>query len=395
MPDEIKTNTEESGESNSTLVFGAASFLNDMGSDMIAPIWPTYLRNHLLLDFFQVGMIDGLAITITALSKIGAGYASDKTGKRKPFIVLGYFMSMIGRLGFIIAAGFYHILFWKSMDRLGKMRSAPRDAIVAAMTTEEKRGRAFGLLRALDSAGAVVGAVISYLLFTFIGYFGIFLLAAIPGAGSVIIIAARVKEKRGKDVFKGVNFRGLDRNLKLFFLSSALFALATFSYSFLMLFSGGFGYAVEQLPLLYVLFTVVYAAAAYPFGRASDRIGRKPILIVAFSLLILTSAWAYLVHDWVTVLPLFILFGLSTAALDPVQTTLVADLVEEESRASILGSFQMVIGLCALPAGMIIGYLWETIGALMVFQYSMVLAGAATVILLMIRVKDFKGVAKV
>jgi len=392
LPSEIRTNTEESGESTSTLVFGAASFLNDMGSDLIAPIWPTYLRNHLLLSFFQLGIIDGLAITITALSKIGAGYASDKTGKRKPFITLGYFMSMVGRLGFIIAIGFYQILFWKSMDRLGKMRSAPRDAIVAAMTTEEKRGRAFGLLRALDSAGAVVGAVISYLLFTSIGYFGIFLLAAIPGAGSVIIIAALVKEKRGKDVFKGVNFRGLDRNLKLFFLSSALFALATFSYSFLMLFSGGFGYADGQLPLLYILFTVVYATAAYPFGRASDRIGRKPILFVAFALLILTAAWACLVHDWVTVIPLFILFGLSTAALDPVQTTLVVDLVEEESRASILGAFQMVIGLCALPAGMIMGYLWETIGALMVFQYSMALAGAATMILLMIRVKDFNVV---
>jgi MFS family permease len=389
LPDEIENDIEESGESNSTLVFGAASFLNDMGSDLIAPIWPTFLRNHLLLSFFQVGLIDGLAITITALSKIGAGYASDKSGKRKPFITLGYFMSMVGRLGFIIAASFYHILFWKSMDRLGKMRSAPRDAIVAAMTTEEKRGRAFGVLRALDSAGAVVGAIISYLLFIFIGYFGLFLLAAIPTAGSVIIIATCVKEKRGKDVFKGINFRGLDRNLKLFFLSSALFALATFSYSFLMLFSSGFGYADGQLPLLYILFAIVYATAAYPFGQASDRIGRKPILIVAFALLILTAAWAYLVHDWITVIPLFILFGLSTAALDPVQTALVADLVEEESRASILGAFQMVIGLCALPAGMIIGYLWETIGALMVFQYSMVFAGAATMILLMIRVKDF------
>ncbi|MFW9803210.1 MAG: MFS transporter [Candidatus Thorarchaeota archaeon] len=375
-------------ERDPTLVFGTASFLSDTSSDMIAPIWPTFLQIRLGLSFFQIGIVDGLALTITSLSKLGAGYASDRTGRRKTFISAGYFLSTISRLGFLLATGFYQILFFKSTDRLGKMRGPPRDAIVAGFADEEKRGRAFGVLRAMDTAGAVLGSVITALLFVYLGYTGIIILAVLPGVGSVIVVAVLIEEKKGKDVFKGVSFRGLNRNLKIFLFASILFAMATFSYSFLILFSQGFGYLESQLPLLYILFTAVYAASAYPFGRASDRFGRKPILLMAFILLILTSAWAFIANDWVTVIPLFILFGLMNGALDPVQTALVSDLVEEERRSSILGAFQMSIGLCALPAGIIIGYLWDAIGPLMAFQYSIILALIATIALLLVKTKD-------
>ncbi|MGY5875255.1 MAG: MFS transporter [Candidatus Thorarchaeota archaeon] len=381
--------SEESTKTrNPVLVFGTASFLNDAGSDMIAPIWPTFLTNIVGLNVFEVGVVDGLALAITSLSKLGAGYASDRTGKRKAFITLGYILSMIGRIGFLISYGFYQILFWKSADRLGKIRGPPRDAIVAAEAGEKKRGGAFGILRALDTAGAVLGAVITFLLFGYLGYYGIILLAAIPGVGAVIVIAILIKEKRGKDVFKGVTFRGLDKNLKLFFFASILFALGTYSYSFLMLYSSGFGYSEATLPLLYILFTLVYAASSYPFGRASDSVGRKPILLLAFSFLILTSLWVNVVNDPLTVIPLFILFGLMNGALDPVQTSLVSDLVEEERRASIIGAFQLATGLTALPAGIIMGFLWESYEALIAFQFSFIMAAIAIVVLWFVKTKQ-------
>ena len=297
-------------------------------------------------------------------------------------------MSMISRIGFLLSLGFYHILFWKSMDRFGKMRGPPRDAIVAGHSRKKGRGRAFGILRALDTAGALVGAIITYVLFAHLGYIGIIVLAAVPGVGSVILVTVLVKEKRGLDVFKGITFRGLDSNLKLFLAASVLFALATLSYSFLLLLSRGLGYAETELPLLYILFTFVYAVSAYPFGRLSDRVGRRPVLLLAYLFTIFTAIWVHFVSDLLSVLPLFVFFGLSSGALDPVQTTLVADLVDEERRASVIGAFKTAVGLTALPAGAIIGYLWHSFGHLVSFQYSLALATIAVILLLFVRTTE-------
>ncbi len=362
---------------------------------MIAPIWPTFLTTQLGLSSGQVQMVDGLALMVTSLSKLGAGYASDKTGKRKAFITIGYILSAFARIGFVLATfayQFFQIIAWKSMDRLGKMRGPPRDAIVAGYASEEKRGSAFGILRALDTGGAVIGTILTFFLFSYLGYIGIILLAVIPSIGSVIVVSVLIKEKRGKDVFKGVSFRGLDRNLKIFLLASILFALATFSYSLLILYSATFGYTVLQQTLLYLLFTVVYAVTAYPFGRLSDSVGRRPILVAAFIFLILTAVWgSVFTIDMLTVIPLFIFFGMMNGALDPVQTSYVADLVEEERRASIIGAFQMSVGIAALPAGMIIGFLWDSLNIQMVFLYSIIISFIALLLLFFIKPKKRVG----
>ncbi len=382
-------------ERNPAHVFGAASFLNDTGSDMISPIWPTFLTTQLGLTQGQVQLVDGLALTITALSKLGAGYVSDRTGKRKTLITLGYSLSMLARIGFVFATyayQFFQIIVWKSLDRFGKIRGPPRDAIVAGHVTEKERGRAFGTLKALDTAGAVLGTIITFFLFQYLGYTGIILLAAVPTIGSVIVVSVLVKEKRGRDIFKGINFQGLDQNLKIFLLASVVFALATFSYSLLILFSANYGYTVPQQTLLYLLFTAVYAASAYPFGRLSDKYGRKPILAIAFVFLIITAAWVFLILDPLMIIPMFMFFGLMHGALDPVQTSFVADLIEEERRASIIGAFQMAVGISAFPAGLIIGFLWDFYTTpVFAFTYSIILTLIALVLLSLVKTRKEDG----
>ena len=166
---------------------------------------------------------------------------------------------------------------------------------------------------------------------------------------------------------------------------ASTFSLTSFSYSFLILFSSVY-YSEFMLPLLYIIFTFTDAASAYPFGRASDRVGRKPILILGFLFLAVTAAWSFIANDWLAVIPMFVFFGLSAGALTPVQTTLVADLVEPERRASIIGAYQMIVGIIALPAGIIIGWLWDTSGPILAFTFSLVLALIAVLCMMPIKI---------
>jgi MFS family permease len=169
-------------------VFAAASFLNDLGSDMIYPIWPLFVTTVLKANMAALGFLDGLGEALVSISQAGSGYLSDKIKKRKIFIWLGYFFGSISRLGYALSSLWPHLIPFRIMDRMGKIRSAPRDAEVADISEDKIRGKNFGFLRAMDNLGAVAGILICTVLIDMIGFRFLFALAAIPSLFSALFI---------------------------------------------------------------------------------------------------------------------------------------------------------------------------------------------------------------
>ena len=379
----------EKPESVKTIrIFAAASFLNDLGSDIIYPIWPMFVTVTLGANMAILGFIDGLGEAIVSLSQAASGYFSDRLHRRKVFIWLGYAFGSISRVGYALSTVWTHLIPFRVFDRMGKIRGAPRDAMVADISTDRNRGRNFGLLRSMDHLGAVCGIVIC-LLFIDIGYQNLFLLAAIPSVIAAFLIVRFIKEPDTPKTraFKGLSFRSIDKNLWMFFLASAVFALGAFSYSFLLLFARDAGLPPSMMPVLYLIFTVVAALFSLPFGRLSDLIGRKSVMLFSFACWGITCLGFLAMKGTLGAIICFIFYGLHRAAMEPVQKTLASELSPEGLRASTLGAYQMVIGLCAFPSSFVAGLIWYNLDKMTPLHLSLVLTILSGVLLSLVKEK--------
>ncbi len=370
--------------------FAIASFLNDMGSDIIYPIWPLFVTSFLGANMVMLGLIDGLGEAIVSIAQAASGFISDRIRKRKVFVWAGYLLGSLSRVGYALAPFWQLLIPFKILDRAGKIRSAPRDAIIADISTRENRGKNFGLLRAMDNLGAVAGILICIFLFQYLGYRWLFLLAAIPSIIGAFVIFRFIREEKpaaGK-IFKGFSLKELDLNFKLLMILSSFFALGSFSYSFLMIYARDFGFKVTFVPVLYLIFSVVASIFSIPFGKLADRYGRKPILFLAFALWALVCLNFIVSQSYLIVIINFILYGLHKGALEPVQKTFVAELAPGDYRASSLGAFQMIVGLCALPASFMAGILWSQVNSLAPVYLSFGLTIISIVLLIFVKEKQ-------
>jgi MFS family permease len=296
-------------------------------------------------------------------------------GKRKVFVWTGYLMGALGRFGFALAQIWSHLIPFKILERLGKERSAPRDALVAETSDPEKLGRNFGFIRAMDHLGGICGILVAIILIRFMGFRSIIMLGAIPALLSALVVFALVREpdKNAPTVLRPGLTKGYHRRYRMFLLISVFYSLGAFSYSFLLLFAKEHGFAIHSIPLLYLVITAPASAASLAFGRISDRIGRKPVLAAAGLFWMAVLCGFLFIHSQGVIILGLVLYGAHLGIINPTWRTITAEIAPPDHRAGFIGLFQMITGLCALPASFIAGLLWETMGMSAPLWFSLVM----------------------
>lgn len=372
-------------------MLGLVSLLTDASSEMVYPVLPLFLANVLHTPVAAIGLIESLAEATASIAKVFSGRLSDRLGHRKPLVVFGYTLSNLMKPLLAVAPTWPSVLLLRWADRLGKgIRTAPRDALIADSSTEGRRGRDFGVHRALDTVGAAIGPLTAWAILTLSpgAYRTIFLVSAIPGTIAILVVLTLVRDLRSgpRDASRpAFRLRHLGKPFALFTAASAVFALGNSSDAMLILRAQDLGTTAALVPLMYFAFNVVAAALATPFGVLSDRIGRKVVLAVGFAGYALVYLGFALAHGPISVWFLFALYGVPYAMTEGLARAYVVDLVPAASRATAVGGYTFVLGLAALPASTAAGLLWDHVSHSIPFAVSAVLMVAAAIWLALMR----------
>lgn len=382
------------------LALSVVSFLNDTSSEIIYPLLPAFLFLSLGASPFAIGLIEGIAESAASILKLFSGYLSDKFGRRKLPVFLGYSLAAITRplLAFVVT--WQQVLVVRMSDRIGKgIRGAPRDALLAADVPEEDRGLAFGFNRAADHLGAVVGPVIAFLLLTYLAadptsptareYQQVFLFASIPVAAGLVVIVFFVHEGRQTRIEAETmpikfSLREFDGNFLRFLGVIALFTLSNSTDAFLLLRAEQAGIEPAMLPLLWMALHFSKVFFSLLGGDLSDRLGRKTMIISGWAVYALVYAgFAYVESAW-QAWALFIFYGAYFGLTEGAEKALVADLVEDEKRGTAFGFYNLAFGITVFPASLLFGFLWYQFGVETAFLVSASISIAAILLFLFV-----------
>jgi MFS family permease len=375
------------------------SLLNDASSEIIYPLLPLFLTLTLGASPKIIGIIEGAAETVSSLLKLFAGYFSDRRGRRKGLVVGGYALASFARPFLAFATTWPQVFAIRLTDRIGKgIRSAPRDAMVADAVPIEKRGLAFGLHRAFDHGGAVIGPLIGYLLFYLIAanrnqptagdYTRVFLFASIPALAAVLVAAFFVretpKERRADDAEQQptLSLRGFDSNFKRFLVIVALFTLSNSTDAFLIKRANDAGVGIATIPLLWAALHIVKVLSSLVGGDLSDRLGRKRLIASGWLFYAAVYAgFAFVNSAWMA-WALFLVYGIYFGLAEGAEKALVADLVRPEQRGTAYGLYNLAFSITVLPASLLMGTLWDLYGAPTAFITSAIIGASAALLLL-------------
>lgn len=366
-------------------VLAFVSFLTDVASDLIYPLLPVFLSTVLGVSAAGLGVIEGVAESVSSLLRLPAGWYSDRIRRRKPLVVVGYTLAAVARPLVGLAQGLGQVMAIRVTDRFGKgVRTAPRDALIADSVPESQRGYAYGLHRAADSLGSVVGPLVAWAVLTLglTDLRGLFLWAALPGVLSVLLVILFVKEKRptvaATEVHETNPRPGLGAPFKRYLVVLFLFTLSTSTDAFLLLRASQLGVETAMVPILWAMLHVVKSGSTFIGGALSDRLGRRPLILGGWSVYAVTYLGFALAsvqwHAWA----LFLVYGLYFGMTEGPEKALVADLAPASRRGAAFGWFNASMGLAALPASVIFGIVWDAFGAPVAFVMGAAIACVAS-----------------
>ncbi len=372
-------------------VLGLASLLNDVASEAIFPLLPSFLIGVLGGDRLVLGVIEGAADSLASLLKLWSGGRSDRAGRRKGFVLFGYAVTVVARplVGVIVAP--WQLLLIRIADRTGKgVRTAPRDALIADSTDPAIRGRAFGFHRAMDHLGAAIGPLLAagFLALWPDALRPLFLLTVLPGLLVLAALVFGLRETPPAGPPTGpvrLTLRPFDRRFRLYLLALVVFTLGNSSDAFLLVRARELGVTVAGLPLLWCVFHVAKSAGNLLLGRAADRVGARPLLAggwlvyaaVYLAFAVATEPW----HAWALFLAYALFYGLT----EPSEKALVTQLVGNERKGLAFGWYNAAVGIAGLPASLVFGALYQEFGAPAAFATGAALALAALLVLAAVR----------
>ncbi len=370
-------------------LLGFASFFNDVGSNMIAPILPLYIT-FLGGGGIIIGLISGLRDGVASIFNLAGGWLSDKFGKRKEFVIFGYSFSSIAKFFIYLSNTWPGVVLFSAIERVGKMRDSPRDAIISNLIGKKHRGEGFGIDRMMDKLGVAVGVLIVIGLFWLLNfsYKGILLVAACLAVLSVfpLFFVKDVKTRKIKETFFS-DIKKINKNLKYFIFVASVFAFANFSlYMFLILRAEEITGSKILALLMYFGFSMVSSFFMIPFSNLSDRIGRKKVLYTGYFLFFLMSLGFAFFSSTTALFLLFILYGIVFATTESNQLALVSDLAGDDKGTSF-GLFYTLTGFFNIAGGVIAGILW-TISPKTMFIY---LAGISLLVLIFFKFAKAKN----
>jgi MFS family permease len=375
------------GFGKNVTIAGLVSFFMDISSEMIYPLVPLFLANVLGVNKSVIGLIEGIAESTASLLKVFSGWFSDRIGNRKWLMAAGYGISTLSRPIVALATGWQHVMGSRFIDRFGKgVRTAPRDAIIAESSEKTHLGRAFGFHRSMDTMGAVVGPAIAFFLLGLFSnnYRWVFWLSMIPGAIAVLLIIFFIKEKK-KDFLPHserpkLTLKHFDWRFKFFVAIATLFAVGNSSDVFLILRAQQIGVPTVMIPIVYLLFNLVYSSSAIPAGIAADRFGRKRVILIGFVLFAIIYYGFAAAKDTTAIWVLFAFYGLFMGLTEGVQKAFLATIIPHDFKATAFGVYNTAVGVAMFPASLIGGWLWDHVSPAATFYYGAITASLSAIL---------------